>query len=423
MAKKYDLIVVGGGPGGLMAAKTAAEDGLKVALVERKKDITEIMRSCSYIVYFSEHGYNKVKVEIGTDKTSFVFPELGLSVDYDGPPLIPYYNFIWVSPSGYQVYQEKDRLWGFYYQKEAFLAGLLASAEKAGAEVLAGTLVLGAENTPDGVKVRVRGKSGEQTLEASAAIAADGINSKVVDSLGLNKKRQALSSRLYGAAYEIEGVECNLPDAEGSYRHFSIPSIRTCSMHNMGKGRDQLVTMKAGDPIMPIERFMKLPLYAPWFRHARVVKKTAYNMILRAPIKEPVAGNVVVVGDAGAYMATLIQGAVPGGYLAAKAILKELNGQKGYPEYIDWWQKNFFAAPEQLARMTVTHMPLDMLCSDEEVDYIHNLFRDKIGEPGQLLAENWGLIEERRPELYQRLKKDIERLQTNPPQFWLELPD
>lgn len=34
---KYDLIVVGGGPGGLMAAKTAAEDGLKVILVERKK--------------------------------------------------------------------------------------------------------------------------------------------------------------------------------------------------------------------------------------------------------------------------------------------------------------------------------------------------------------------------------------------------
>jgi len=190
----------------------------------------------------------------------------------------------------------------------------------------------------------------------------------------------------------------------------------------MGKDRDQLVTMKAGDPIMPIEKFMKLPLYAPWFRHARVVKKTAYNMILRAPIREPVAGNVVVVGDAGAFMATLIQGAVPGGYLAAKAILKELNGQKGYPEYIDWWQKNFFATPEQLTGV-VTHMPLDMLCSDEEVDYIHNLFRDKVGKPGQMLAENWELIKEGRPELYEKLKKGIERLQMNPPQFWLELPD
>ncbi len=43
---KYDLIVVGGGPAGLTAAKTAAEDGLKVLLIERKKNITEINRPC-----------------------------------------------------------------------------------------------------------------------------------------------------------------------------------------------------------------------------------------------------------------------------------------------------------------------------------------------------------------------------------------
>ena len=49
MAKKYDLIIVGGGPGGLMAAKTAAEDGLKVVLIERKRDITEIDRACTQI--------------------------------------------------------------------------------------------------------------------------------------------------------------------------------------------------------------------------------------------------------------------------------------------------------------------------------------------------------------------------------------
>ena len=117
-----------------MAAKTVAEDGLNVLLIERKKDITEVMRSCSYIVYFN--GGYKVRVEIGSDKTSFVFSDLGFSVDYDGPPLILYYHFIWVSPSGYQVYQEKDKLWGFYCQKEVFLADLLASTEKAGAEIL-----------------------------------------------------------------------------------------------------------------------------------------------------------------------------------------------------------------------------------------------------------------------------------------------
>ena len=39
MAKKYDLIVVGAGPTGLMAAKVAGENGLKVALIDKKHDI------------------------------------------------------------------------------------------------------------------------------------------------------------------------------------------------------------------------------------------------------------------------------------------------------------------------------------------------------------------------------------------------
>ena len=42
----YDLIVVGAGPAGLMAAKTAGENGLRVALLERKTHPEKITRSC-----------------------------------------------------------------------------------------------------------------------------------------------------------------------------------------------------------------------------------------------------------------------------------------------------------------------------------------------------------------------------------------
>jgi len=37
--RKYDIVVVGGGPGGSLAAKTAAEKGLKVLVIERGKEI------------------------------------------------------------------------------------------------------------------------------------------------------------------------------------------------------------------------------------------------------------------------------------------------------------------------------------------------------------------------------------------------
>ena len=46
MAKRYDVIVVGAGPAGLMAAKAAEEDGLEVALLEKKNDIPRVARAC-----------------------------------------------------------------------------------------------------------------------------------------------------------------------------------------------------------------------------------------------------------------------------------------------------------------------------------------------------------------------------------------
>ena len=44
MTMTYDVIVVRKGSGDLMAAKTAAENGLKVLLIERRKNITQIDR-------------------------------------------------------------------------------------------------------------------------------------------------------------------------------------------------------------------------------------------------------------------------------------------------------------------------------------------------------------------------------------------
>jgi flavin-dependent dehydrogenase len=46
MNKSFDLIVIGAGPTGLMAAKVAGENGLRVVLIEKKPAIPEMQRAC-----------------------------------------------------------------------------------------------------------------------------------------------------------------------------------------------------------------------------------------------------------------------------------------------------------------------------------------------------------------------------------------
>jgi len=428
---KYDIIVVGGGPGGLMAAKTAAEDGLKVILVERKRNITEINRACLSAFYVhkistsidvaegttNSDGYiDPVSVEIlPGEKTRFNFPVPGFSLDYEGT-LVPYYNWIELSPSLHQIHRHKPNymIWAFYYQKELFLAGLLASAQKAGAEILPETFGVGAENTAEGVKVRVRGKSGEQTLEAKAAIAADGLSSSIVESLGLNKDRKVMSPPYKILDYEMEGVETNLPVC--SLLWITVPSINPTENIGIGPkadGKVSIFVMTAGtlSPNIVLEKLMKYPTFAPWFRNARVVKKTAAGVAtgLRTPIREPVAGNVVIIGDAGAPVETWIQGAVASGYQAVKAIGKELSGQKAYPEYMDWWQKAFAFNDPDYFRMVGGHYPLPSLCSDEELDYLYSLFEGRVGNAVGLVANNLELIKDKRPELYKKLTEGMRR--------------
>jgi flavin-dependent dehydrogenase len=421
MVKRYDLIVAGGGPGGLMAAKTAAEDGLKVILIERKKDLTEVHRACAQIFYIRKlsaskaglHGdgyIDPVSVELGPDKTRFVFPIPGFSLDYYGP-LKPYYNWIEVSPSRHLIYRRKDTLWGFFYQKEAFLSGLLNSAQQSGAEVMSETIVMGAENTEDGVKVMVRGKGGERTIEAAKAIAADGVNSIIVESVGLNQKRQVLSPRAGRGliCYELEGVEADLPPF--SWVQFCIPSINrlmTIFMGQLAGGRTQLTS--GSEEVL--QKVMDLPNFAPWFRHTRLVRKTAsatgrrHGML--GPIKEPVEGNVVIIGDAGAPTETWIQGAVASAYMAVKAIEEELNGHKGYPEYVDWWQKAFYFHKPEYFNMVFGMFALANAWScDEDVDYVYNLLQDKVGVPQIIIGENLERFKDR-PELYEKLKKGYE---------------
>ena len=142
-----------------------------------------------------------------------------------------------------------------------------------------------------------------------------------------------------------------------------------------------------------------------------MVQKTAFAATVPAPIRESVAGNVMIISDAVAPIETWIQGAVAMAYMAVKAIEKELSGQTGYPEYIDWWQKAFYHhKPDYLNYVLECLAVANAWSGDDDVDFIYNILQDKEGMPPRLISENLELLKEGRPELYQKLKNAFEEV-------------
>ena len=89
MAQHYDLVVVGAGPAGIMAARVAAENGLSVVLLERKKNIAAVKRSCATMFAVEDDYLFGERMFFNERQKKLTFPVNGFSVNYDGP----YKNF------------------------------------------------------------------------------------------------------------------------------------------------------------------------------------------------------------------------------------------------------------------------------------------------------------------------------------------
>jgi digeranylgeranylglycerophospholipid reductase len=418
---KYDLVVCGAGPGGLMAARTAARDGLKVLVLERKKVIPEVPRACAQIFYINKltpnpvtgkptpknDGYiEKVSCEAFPNYCKLNFLDLGISLEYRGD-LRPYSNWVQLSPSGNRIlrYPPNQHPWGFFYFKETFLAELLADAQAAGAEVWNETSVLGAANTASGVEVRYTRGGAEGVAEGKALIVADGLHSRVVESLGLNKDRVLRPTRSI-LVWVMEGVEA--PFHDSAWISWAIPSLTGSGSIWMGLTAHNRNMLGCGSgtgapPGDILEKLLKLPVYAPWFAKAKTVSKMACAISARPPLKQVVVGNALVVGDAGAMVETWSQGAVASAYMAVKSLQKQWAGGKGFAEYEAWWQKAFMFNHPDYPKIIQGSSSLISRLNDQDMDALYKLFEGEIGVPTLMARNNLERIKAARPDLYAKM--------------------
>ena len=83
--EKYDVIVAGAGPAGLLAAKALAQNGYSVAVIERKSDMKEVTRACGQSLLPPNEYFFGDLFHYNARDRRFCFPLMGLSFPYTGP--------------------------------------------------------------------------------------------------------------------------------------------------------------------------------------------------------------------------------------------------------------------------------------------------------------------------------------------------
>lgn len=387
MRKRYDLIVVGAGPAGLVAARTAGQNGLKVALLERKTNIAKIRRACCEgLLGMFMYTMGDYVIFSAQDKR-ICFLHNGLSVKYEGP-YKNIYGFTMYSINGEKV-ESKEFKPGkgsnnislstqTAIDKEYLLKGLLEEVREVNVDVFPGTNVTTVKKVKEGVAITGNG----EIFEGSMAIAADGTLSRMAKQLGFNKERSFLVSILW-VTYRAQGFE--LPDPT-AHTHIERGLGKTIFCMTPGAREDEY-DFCLGSPIPRLdmeadaEYIMKKSRFSSWFKKAKIDEGSATAALTShySPIFTPFRDNVLLVGDSiWSTPAIGIPCAMLSGFKAANAVTMAHHegrlDEDGVRSYLDWWKKvcdeNDWTLPFRKAFIYVL--------TEEELDYVFSLFKEPV---------------------------------------------
>ncbi len=382
MKTTYDFIVIGAGPAGLMAARELSGAGQTVLLVDIKKNIEKINRSCCTMLINEPNTHGET---VHIKDNNLYFEKTGFTVKYTGK-WVKLLKSSRLSPGGHKLTmanKEKGVAWP--YTKEIILKNLLDDAVANGTDVATETAGIKAENIEGGVRVSLRHARSRtiQHITCKTAFAADGCNSQIVRGLDLFKTRKYIGS-FRVASYFLDDVDYPYWDSwitcvgkgHTKWRAGQIYMVPKY-LPEAGKDDKPILDVFCGTPIgMPAKKaldgFLREGPFHEWFRNAKIVHKAACMLNFYTCILNPVEGNIVVIGDAAAFIETYCQSAMVYGYRAAHAALKVLGTGRGYEDYSRFWQKSFeYCWPDEIEK-ALQGFGLHLL-SDDELNYVFSL--------------------------------------------------
>lgn len=329
--KEWDVIIVGGGPAGNMAAQEFAKRGMKTLVVDRKQQIGPPKR-CG-------EGLSMRWVRIGKLKPN---PRWALQ-EITGTML--------VAPNGEKVYIDtgKTGQTGYIIERSQWEKMEAEKAIRNGAKYMLKALVTGLVmegKTVKGVKVDREGNSEE--YHARLVVACDGVDSLVGRYAGL-RTAMPLSECDSGYQYEMANVPMENPNYMELYFGTNVAPRGYVWVFPKGKDVANVGIGISGTSTETAKKYLDAWIEAnkERFKNASITEINAGVIPVTKPVDEFVGDGIMLVGDAarmvnpihGGGMGAALEAAQMAAEVGAEAIKKGDTSKKALMAYQEMWQK------------------------------------------------------------------------------------
>ena len=311
--EKYDVVVIGAGPAGSLAARKVAEAGFSVLLLEKRQEVGAPVRCAEGVSAKWLEKHSGIK-------------DRWISTEIKGAIL--------ASPSGKKAYMEYNET-GYIIDRKVFDYDLAVMAANAGAVVRTKSGVVGIEKENGTFFIRVEGLSNYEVV-SKIVIAADGIESKIGKMLGVDTTLKPNDVE-FCMQYTLDNIDIEKEYIEmiggNNYAPGGYVWIFPKGDHSANVG---LGVVGSRSSYEYNARYYLDKFIAERFPNASISRVIPGAVSVSAPLDKMAGDGFMIVGDA-AHLANPLTGAGIGNALESGAIAGEVAAvalKKG-----DWSEK------------------------------------------------------------------------------------